>query len=191
MLHQWKDSCRVHIGFFPGCKSLLSLQCFSTRVLDLLLLLSRCSLVNQHPSDPSVWRRACTPRVAWPVNSEKVPVPLELGFYICIYLLPILTPEADTFPWLILNFHQITFLFFFYTSTASWSLPSSHPAPPPLCACMFMLFFILNEGQYSLCFCLSDCYHDHCKFECLKILALTTFSFQLCVLCTFDSLFTR
>ena len=40
--------------------------------------------------------------------------------------------------------------------------------------CLYVyVFFILNEGQYSLCFCLSDCYPNHCKFECLKILALT------------------
>ena len=60
--------------------------------------------------------------------------------------------------------------------------PSPPPTPPTLCASVFMLFLILNEGQYSVCFCLPDCYHDHCKFE--SVLKFSTYYFFLPTLCS-------
>ena len=122
------------------------------------------------------------------MNSEKVTVPLELGFYIYIYLLPILTPEVNTFPWLILNFHQITLLFFFYTSTASWSLPSSHPTPI-MCFCVYVVFDSKWRTVFSVFLLIRLLSRPLQIWICLRILALTTFSFQLCVLCTFDKPF--
>ena len=104
------------------------------------------------------------------MNSEKVPVPLELGFYICIYFL--LSPQKLIHSLgLYGTFIKSHFCSFIHLLLAD---PSPHPTPPHPHMCLYVyVFFILNEGQYSLCFCLSDCYPNHCKFECLKILALT------------------
>ena len=120
---------------------------------------------------------------------KKCLYPLNLDFIFISIFSPFSPQKLIHSPGLYWTFIRSHFCSFIYLLLADPSPPPTQPPPPVMCLCIYVVFDSKWRTIFSVFLLIRLLSRPLEIWICLKILALTTFSFPLCVLCTFDKPF--